>query len=123
MVDDRIAAELAAGRLLGPISPQLAPLVHTSPLGLVPKAHRSNKWCMICDLSLPFGSSVNDGISPDLCSLRHSKVDDAVNIIRQLGRGTQLVTLDLKDAYWIVPVHRADYHIRCLVLNGEATPM
>ena len=119
VVDDRIAAELAAGRLLGPISPELAPLVHTSPLGLVPKAHQSNKWRMICDLSSPFGSSVNDGISPDLCSLRYAKVDDAVNIIRQLGRGTQLVKLDLKDAYRIVPVYPADYHLLGIKWRGN----
>jgi len=74
---------------------------------------------MICDLSSPFGSSVNDGISPDLCSLRYAKVDDAVNIIRQLGRGTQLVKLDLKDAYRIVPVHPADYHLLGIKWRGN----
>ena len=30
-------------------------------------------------------------------------------IIQQLGRDTQLVKLDLKDAYRIVPVHPADF--------------
>ena len=73
VVDERIAAELAAGQLLGPVSPPLTPLVHTSPLGLVPKVHQPNKWCVICDLSSPFGSSVNDSIQfsgpmlPALC--------------------------------------------------------
>ena len=75
VVDERIAAELAAGRLHDPIPSQLQPLVHTSPLGLVPKAHHSNKWCMIYDLSSPTGHSVNDGISPDLCSLHYASVD------------------------------------------------
>ena len=41
VIDDRIRAELAEGRLLGPIPPHLLPLVHVSPLGLVPKAHWS----------------------------------------------------------------------------------
>ena len=62
---------------------------------------------MICDLSSPYGGSVNDGISPELCSLRYAKVEDAVNVIRQLGRVTQLVKLDIKDGYRIVPVHPA----------------
>ena len=119
VVDERIATELAAGRLLGPVAPHLTPLIHTSPLGLVPKAHQSNKWRMICDLSSPLGSSVNDGISSDLCSLRYAKVDDAVNIIRYLGRGTQLVKLDLKDAYGIVPVHPADYHLLGIRWRGN----
>jgi hypothetical protein len=119
VVDERIAAELAAGRLLGPIAPHLLPHVHTSPLGLVPKAHHKNKWRMICDLSSPFGGSVNDGISPDICSMQYARVDDAVNIIRQLGRGTQLVKMDIKDAYRIVPVHPADYHLLGIKWKGK----
>lgn len=107
VVDKWITAELAAGRLLDPLRPPLASLVHTNPLGLVPKAHQHNKWRMICDLSSPYGGSVNDGISPELCSLRYAKVEDAVNVIRQLGRVTQLVKLDIKDGYRIVPVHPA----------------
>ena len=73
---------------------------------------------MICDLSSPFGSSVNDGISPDLYSLHYAKVDDAVHIIRHLGKGTQLVKLDLKDAYRIVPVH-PDYHLLGIKWRGN----
>ena len=119
VVDDRITAELAAGRLLGPLSPDLARAVHTSPLGLVPKAHQHNRWRLICDLSSPHGGSVNDGISPELCSLQYARVDDAVTIIQQLGRGTQLVKLDLKDAYRIVPVHPADYHLLGITWRGN----
>ena len=119
VVDERIAAELAVGWLLGPLTSQLASLVHTSPLGLVPKAHQPNKWRMICDHSSPYGGSVNDGISPDLCSLCYAKVDDAVNVIRHLSRGTQLVKLDLKDAYRIVPVHPADYHLLGVKWRGN----
>ena len=119
VIDERIVAELAAGRLLGPITPQYIPYVHISPLGLVPKARQINKWRMICDLSAPSGSSVNDGIPPGLCSLRYAKVDDAVSIIQQLGRGTQLVKLDVKDAYRIVPVHPADYHLLDIRWKGK----
>lgn len=111
VIDERITAELAAGRLLGPITPQHLLCVHTSPVGLVPKARQVNKWRMICDLSAPTVTSVNDGIPEHLCSLQYAKVDDAVNIIQQLGRATQLVKLDIKDAYRIVPVHPADYHL------------
>ena len=119
VVDDRIATELAAGRLLGPILPHLVSVVHTSPLGLIPKTHQPNKWRLICDLSSPAGSSVNDGISPELCSLQYAKVDDAVNMIQLLGRDTQLVKLDLKDAYRIVPVHPADYHLLGIKWKGH----
>jgi hypothetical protein len=117
-VTERIAAEVAAGRLLGPIAPEHLPLVHVSPMGLVPKPHQLNKFRLIVDLSAPAGASVNDGISSDLCSLRYATVDNAVSMIQELGRGARLAKIDLKDAYWIVPVHPDDYH-----LLGTGTPI
>ena len=116
VIDERIANELAAGRFLGPIPNHLLSSIHTSPLGLVPKAHQANKWCLICDLSSPNGASVNDGI---LCSLQYATVDNAVEIIRSLGKGTQLVKPDIKDAYRIVPVHPADYHLLGIQWRGR----
>lgn len=109
-VQERIAAEVGAGRLLGPLPAHMLPLVHVSPIGMVPKAH-TDKWRMIVDLSHPPGGSVNDGIYSNLCSLCYASVDKAVSIIRKLGRGTQLVKLDIKDAYRIIPVHPGDYHL------------
>ena len=117
-VDERISAELSTGRLLGPLPANLLPLVHVSPIGLVPKAH-TTKWRMIVDLSHPAGGSVNDGISPHLCSLQYASVDDAVKIIQKLGVGTQLVKLDIKDAYRIVPIHPADYHLLGINWDGK----
>jgi hypothetical protein len=40
VVDERIRDELAASRLLEPLPPDLAPLVHVSPMGLVPKPYQ-----------------------------------------------------------------------------------
>ena len=60
----------------------------------------------------------DNGIPPELCSLQYAKVDYAVDIIRKLGRGTQLVKLDIKDAYRIVPVHPADYHFLGIEWRG-----
>lgn len=117
-VDERIAAELNAGRLLGPLPAHMLSQVHLSPIGLVPKAH-TNKWRMIVDLSHPENESINSGILPSLCSLRYASVDDAVRIIQTLGVGTQLVKLDIKDAYRIVPVHPADYHLLGIRWEGK----
>ena len=60
------------------------------------------------DLSFPFGCSVNDGISSTLASVSYSSVDDAVRRILHLGKGTQLVKVDLKQVYRQVPVHPQD---------------
>ena len=95
------------------------PLVHTSPIGLVPKGYQVNKWRMIVDLSSPAGSSINDGISDDLCSMLYSSVDNTIHIIRELDRGTQLVKLDIKDAYHITPVHPANYCLLGICWQGN----
>ena len=108
VVENHIATEVSAGRLVGPIADPLTPLVHVSPLGLVPKSYQVDRWRMIVDLSFPHGNSVNDGIPPELCSLAYASVDDAVKHILQLGRSTHLVKMDLKDAYRMVPVYPHD---------------
>jgi len=119
VVEERITTEITEGRLLGPLSGHLTLPVHISPLGLVPKPHQPNKFRLIVDLSHPAGGSVNDGIDSDLCSLHYATVHDAVSIIKQLGRDTQLAKLDMKDAYRIVPIHPADYHLLGITWKGE----
>ena len=109
VIEEGLQTELSANHLLGPVSEELEQTVHISPLGLVPKAHQINKWRMICNLSASEGHSINDGIPAGLCSLQYASVHDAVHIIRALGRDAQLIKLDLKDAYRMVPVHPADY--------------
>ena len=111
VVDQHIARELAAGRLVGPLPNRLQEQVHTSPLGLVPKGHVAGQWRLIVDLSSPARCSVNDGISKDLCSLHYASLDEALDLIRALGPGTQLVKMDLKEAYRVVPVHPNDHHL------------
>ena len=98
VVQMHIQTDLRRGSLVGPLPPGQAEQVHVSPLGLVPKPH-SDSWRLIVDLSAPRGFSVNDGIRADLCSLMYASVDNAVDIIQHLGQGTQLVKVDLKDAY------------------------
>ena len=119
IVDEHVATELKEGCLLGPLTPQVSQLVHTSPLGLVPKSRQPGKFRLIVDLSSPEHCSVNDGISEDLCSIKYASVHDAVAIIQSLGRNTELAKLDLKDAYRIVPVHPQDYHLLGISWKGK----
>ena len=51
---------------------------------------------------------MNNGISPEWCSLTYISVDDAVSIIRHLGQPTLLAKVDIKSAYRMVPVHPDD---------------
>ena len=118
IVREYIAGELEAGRLVGPLQQSILPLVHTSPLGLVPK-HQSNRWRTIVDLSAPRGHSVNDSISRELSSISYSRVDDAVDHILRQGRGAELVKIDLKNAYRIIPVHPEDHHLLGISWEGS----
>ena len=66
---------------------------------------------MIVDLSSPAPNSVNHGIPKDWCSLSYASMDDALQLIRTLRPGCQLLKMDLKNAYRVVPVHPDDQHL------------
>lgn len=102
-----IQEEVALGRMLGPLEPELAARVHTSPFGVIPKG-QTGKWRLIVDLSSPAGTSVNDGIDPSSCSLTYITVDMIAEQVAELGRGTNMGKVDIKSAYRIVPVNPED---------------
>ena len=73
---------------MGPLPPSFSGhLLHSSPLGLVPKAH-SCKWMTIVDQSSPSGKVVNDGVDQAVCFLKYAALDNAVDLIKGLGVGT-----------------------------------
>ena len=74
---------------------------------------------MIVDLSFPAGHSMTNGIFSELCSLSYALVDDAVEHIRRLGHCTQLVNMDLRDAYRIVPIHPHDHSLLAISWQGR----
>ena len=82
--------------------------VHVSRFRVIPKIHQLGKCRLITDPSVPKSGSVNDGISPSLCSVSYTSVDDAVWCILSLGRGVLLVKFDIASVYRIVPVHTGD---------------
>ena len=79
-----------------------------SRFGVIPKGHGTGKWRLITDLSYPSGSSVNDGIDPNLCSLHYTSVEDVATVAAQLGRGALLAKVDIESAYRLIPVHPRD---------------
>ncbi len=64
------------------------------------------------------GKSVNDGISPELCSLSYISIDDVAKAVRSLGRGGLLAKMDIHSAYRMVPVNPEDRAL--LGMNAEA---
>ena len=57
------------------------------------------------DLSFPEGSSVNDAISAEDCSLSYVSVDLIAACFLALGRGSLLAKSDVKQAFRQVLVH------------------
>ena len=109
VINEHLQRECSEGRMLGPWSPEKAPLVQVSRFGAIPTKNQQGRWCLITDLSSPQGHSVNDRINPALCSLTYTSVDDAAAEVCAMGRGTLLAKLDIKNAYRIVPVHPEDH--------------
>ena len=107
VVKEYLAKECAEGRVLGPFNMDQFPLSQISRFGVIPKGS-TGKWRLILDLSSPEGSSVNDGINPEWCSMSYVPVEDAAKIITRLGRHTQLAKVDIKSAYRIIPIHPED---------------
>ena len=118
IVDDYLAEEVQAGRVTGPFPSNAIPNAQVSRFGVIPKAHQSNKWRFIIDLSHPKGKSVNDGIPKHLCSMSYISVDDAIQKIVSLGRGTLLAKIDIKSAFRLIPVHPADCHLLAMEWRG-----
>ena len=105
--------------MVGPLPKTAAPMAHISRFGVIPKAHQPNKWRLIVDLSHPKGGSVNDGIPRDLCSMSYITVDEAIEAVLKLGRGTLLAKIDIKNAFRLIPVHPAIRHRLAMEWNDS----
>ena len=99
VVDAYLRNEVSLGRVSGPFDSSPLPDLHISGFGVIPKAGQPGKWRLILDLSSPHGSSVNDGIDPDLFSLQYIKFDDVVAMVTKLGRGALMAKFDVQSAF------------------------
>ena len=98
-----------------------SPTLPTShqPFWGVPKEVTAGQMAPDCDLNLPEGASVNDGIFPSYCSLRYPSIDMGIEQILAAERGAQLSKLDIKDAYRIIPVHSDDRPMLGMQWKGQ----
>ena len=120
VVQAYIDMEVALGRLLGPVHPQIVPQgTQLSPFGVIPKTSQPGKWRLILNLSSPDGGSVNEGIEPDLCSLQYFRLDEVVRYFCTMDPGALLAKMDIDAAYRKVPVHPADRLLLGMQWNGS----
>lgn len=110
IVSDYLKTEVSLTRVVGPLPPNIVQHGQISRFGIIPKRHQPDKWRLIIDLSYPSNHSVNDGIPAALCSLQYVTIDDAIQQIFNLGPGSLLAKIDIKNAFWLLPVHAANRH-------------
>lgn len=109
VVDALLTAECQKGFLLGPFSQPPFDLYRVSPIGIATGKY-SNKHRLIVDLSAPHNhptnSSINDTIDKNQCSLTYVKIDDAIRLIKNCGKGALLCKTDISDAFKLLPIRR-----------------
>ena len=118
-VSAAIRKELGRGHTSGPF--RGPPFLHThcSPIVAVEKPEGSHR--LILDLSSPRGGggvAINEGIDRQEFSITYSKFDDAVDIVCKLGAGTHMVKIDIKHAFRICPVKKAQWPLLCYTWQG-----
>ncbi len=118
IVMDKISKERSLGRIEGPFDTPPFANLQCSPIGLVPK-HEPNSYRMIHHLSFPAGESVNDFINRDECVVHYASFDEAVNIVRNMGRGAWLAKSDIKSAFRLLPVAPSDYELLGFTFQGK----
>ena len=109
VVSAYLADEMEAGKVVLAGTPQEAQAmdIHCSPFRVIPKS-KLGKFRLIVNLSAPEGSSANDGIRKELASLSYVSVDEVAEAVGELGRGTLMAKMNIRQAYRHIPVHPQD---------------
>ena len=117
IVLQKINSEIAAGRVLGPYNQPPIQNYISSPIGLVPKKTH-NEYRLIHHLSYPHGKSVNDGIPDQEATVQYTTIDDAIQIIRELGAGCFMAKTDIQKAFRLIPISPEEHHLLGFTFQG-----
>ncbi|MBV2113348.1 MAG: hypothetical protein KUF82_20545 [Candidatus Thiodiazotropha sp. (ex Ctena orbiculata)] len=109
IAEEKIKQEVNLGRIAGPFSKRPISNMRCSPIGLVEK--KSGGYRLITHLSHPPGLSVNEHINDSFASVKYSNFDNAVSIIKSLGKGCLIATMDVKSAFRLLPCYPGDFDL------------
>lgn len=109
IVKQKLLAEVEADRMSGPFAIKPILNLRVSPIGLVPK--RTGGFRLITHMSYPRCESVNDFIDPELTKVKYSDFDNAVCMVRRLGKGAWMGKMDLKNAFRLLPCYPGDFDL------------
>ena len=117
LAKEKIMQEVKLGRIAGPFSTRPISYMRCSPIGLVPK--KLGGYRLITHLSFPPGLSVNEHIDDIYASVRYSSFDNAVNMIKTLGKGCLIGTKDVKSAFRLLPCFPGAFDLLGIKLQNE----
>lgn len=102
-----IESEVQKGFVIGPFNNIPFENFRISPIGIA-EGKYSGKKRLIVDLSAPHENethpSLNDLVDKEEFSLSYVTIDNAIDIIKRLGKGSWLCKTDIQDAFKLVPI-------------------
>jgi hypothetical protein len=106
---EKLQKEVKLEQMADPFPTKPISTLRTSPICIVSK--HDGGWRLITHLSYPPGQGVNSFIDQEDCSVQYSSFDEIVSIVSDLGKGALLGILDIKSAFRLLSVHRADFDL------------
>ena len=105
----KVENEINLGRIAGPFQNRPISNLRCSPIGVVPK--KTGGWRLITHLSYPPSNSVNDYIDEQHTAVHYSSFDNAVSIVKKLGKGALIGKKDIKSAFRLLPCYPGDFDL------------
>ena len=118
VVLDKLRKEINLGRIAGPFAARPFPNLQCSPIGLVPK-HEPGSFRLIHHLSYPLGSSINDFINKEDCTVHYTSFDAAVHVVMSAGHNAWMAKSDIKSAFRLLPVAPSEYELLGFQFQGK----
>ena len=84
-----------------------------------PRCTYHGSYQLIHHLSHPAGSSINDIIPQDLCTVQYQTMENAIAHIRALGQRCFMAKTDIAEAFRIIPILPARYQVFSLCWRGQ----
>ncbi|XP_052062798.1 uncharacterized protein LOC127702580 isoform X1 [Mytilus californianus] len=118
IVRQKIQNEINANRFVGPFDSKPFTEMQLSPLGLAEKK-MPGTYRMIHHLSFPEGSSINDNIPQDKCSVQYASIQDAIELIKSVGRKSFCAKTDISSAFRIINIKESQYKLFGFMWEGK----
>lgn len=115
-LQEKLDKEVQEGRMVGPFKDPPLRNLHVSPIGVIPKA--DGGWRMITHLSYPPSNSINSHIDPVHTTVKYTSFDTVIHTISDLGKGSKLAKVDIKNAFRLLRVYPGDFELLGMFFRG-----